>query len=293
MQQGCHSEVMPLTDLTGRHWHARLDLNFAERDGRTWLARRQHVGPLVLQKTLYPEGQSICHGVIVHPPGGVAGGDVLTLAVSLSQQSKVLLTTPGAGKWYKANGCEASQHLIFNLQDHACFEWLPQENILFDGSQVRFTADINLSQNAIYAGWEILCFGRQAKGECWNSGVMHQNVSIRRENKRLWLECAAILPQHNLMQSLVGLGGNAVSASFVIAAGAVPAEVLASCRQIQPKLALDMHARYGVTALPEIFSARYVGQSAQSARAYFEALWQILRPWYLGQQSARPRIWNT
>jgi urease accessory protein len=95
------------------------------------------------------------------------------------------------------------------------------------------------------------------------------------------------------MQSLVGLGGNAVSASFVIAAGAVPAEVLASCRQIQPKLALDMHARYGVTALPEIFSARYVGQSAQSARAYFEALWQILRPWYLGQQSARPRIWNT
>jgi len=293
MQAACKSEVMPVTDSSGRHWHARLDLNFAERGGRTWLAQRQHVGPLVLQKTLYPEGQSICHGVIVHPPGGVAGGDVLTLAVSLSQQSKVLLTTPGAGKWYKANGHEASQHLIFNLQDHACFEWLPQENIMFDGSQVRFTADINLSRNARYAGWEILCFGRQAQGECWNTGTMHQNVSIRRENKRIWLERTAIVPEPALMQSIVGLGENAVSASFVIAAGAVPPEVLARCREIQPKLALDMLARYGVTALPEIFSARYIGQSAQCAREYFEALWQILRPWYLGHESTRPRIWNT
>ena len=158
---------------------------------------------------------------------------------------------------------------------------------------MRFTADINLSRNARYAGWEILCFGRQAQGEQWQSGAMHQNVSIRRENKRIWLERTAIVPEPALMQSIVGLGGNAVSASFVIAAGAVPPEVLARCQQIQPKLALDMHARYGVTALPEVFSARYIGQSAQCARAYFEALWQILRPWYLGYESARPRIWNT
>jgi urease accessory protein len=293
MQQGSQSEIKPVTDSSGRYWHARLGLTFTAREGRTWLAQRQHVGPLVLQKTLYPEGQSICHGVIVHPPGGVAGGDALTLAVNMSQQSKVLLTTPGAGKWYKANGLEASQHLIFNLQDYACFEWLPQENILFDGSQVRFTADINLSRNARYAGWEILCFGRQAQGELWQSGAMHQNVAIRRENKPIWLERAAIVPGPELMQSVVGLGGNAVSASFVIAAGAVPPEVLAQCREMQPKLALDMHARYGVTALPEIFSARYIGQSAQCARAYFEALWQILRPWYLGHESAIPRIWNT
>lgn len=293
METGSKSEVIAVTDTSGQRWQARLDLYFAERDGRSWLAQKQHVGPLVLQKTLYPEGQSICHGIIVHPPGGIAGGDALTLAVSLSQQSKVLLTTPGAGKWYKANGREASQHLIFNLQDAAIFEWLPQENILFDGSQVRLTSEINLSRNARYAGWDILCFGRQAQSECWQSGTMHQNVSIRRENKFIWLERTAIVPEPTLMQSLVGLSANAVSASFVIAAGIVPPEVLAQCREIQPKLALDMHARYGVTALPEIFCARYIGQSAQCARAYFEMLWQILRPWYMGHDSARPRIWNT
>jgi urease accessory protein len=293
MQMASESQFMSVTDVSGRHWHARLDLHFTEREGRSYLAQKQHVGPLVLQKTLYPEGQTICHGVIVHPPGGVAGGDALTLALSLSRQSKVLLTTPGAGKWYKANGQEASQHLIFNLQDEACLEWLPQENILFDGSQVKFSAEIKLSKNARYAGWEILCFGRQAQGETWNTGAMHQNVAIYREGARIWLERASIQDARELMHSVAGLNGNAVSASFVIAAGAVPAEVLTHCREIQPKLALDMHARYGVTALPEIFSARYIGQSAQCARAYFEQLWQILRPWYLGCDSVRPRIWNT
>jgi urease accessory protein len=91
----------------------------------------------------------------------------------------------------------------------------------------------------------------------------------------------------------VGLNGNAVSASFVVAACAVPAEVLQACRAVQAELALDKQAKYGITALPEILSVRYVGQSAQSARHYFEQLWHILRPWYAGREVTRPRIWNT
>ncbi len=278
--------------LTNR-WQATLTLDFAKQDGRSYLAKRQHTGPLVIQKTLHPEGEGVCHGVVVHPPGGVAGGDELTLEVRLNQSSHALLTTPGAGKWYKANGQLASQHLKFEVQNEACFEWLPQENILFDGAQVKFSAEVNLDAGANYAGWEILCFGRQAQNELWQTGCLHQSLIISRHSKLIWNERSCLNPEQRLMQSIVGLYGNAVSANFVIAAGLVPQGLLAACREIQPKLALDMQAKYAVTALPEVFSARYVGQSAQSARQYFEQLWQILRPWYVGREVVRPRIWNT
>ncbi len=286
-----------------KHWQARLNLDFAKQHQRSFLTKNLHVGPLVLQKTLHPEGEGVCHGVVIHPPGGVAGGDALTINVNVDEGAHALLTTPGAGKWYKANGQQASQQLQFNLQKNACFEWLPQENILFDGSAVKFSAEINLASEANYAGWEILCFGRQAQKEIWKTGHLHQNLAIKRENKLIWNEQTFLKPDQALLQSIVGLNQQAVSASFVVAAGAVPVEVLNACRQVkvneiqlnekQPNLALELHARYGVTALPQIFSARYVGQSAQSARHYFEQLWQILRPWYAGREVTRPRIWNT
>jgi urease accessory protein len=276
-----------------KRWQARLNLDFVNKNQRTYLAKNLHYGPLVLQKTLHPEGEQVCHGVIIHPPGGVAGGDELRLNVTLDDNSHALLTTPGAGKWYKANGRQASQYLQFSLQNSACLEWLPQENILFDGAQVKFSAEVNLAPDAKYVGWEILCFGRQAQQERWQTGSLHQGLSIRRNQSLIWNERTCLKPSHALIESIVGLYGNAVSASFVIAAGTVPASVLEACRAIQPKLTLDSQAKYGMTALPEIYVARYVGQSAQCARQYFEALWQILRPWYAGREVTRPRIWNT
>lgn len=286
-----------------KQWLAHLALRFAHQhvahqsnqqsSSRSYLAFKQHHGPLVLQKSLHPEGPAVCHGVVVHPPGGVAGGDALTLETKLEPHAHALLTTPGAGKWYKANEQAASQHLAFSVAAESCFEWLPQENILFDGAQVDFSARVDLAGNAKYAAWDIVCFGRQAQQERWRTGYMHQNLAIYREQKLIWREATMLTPQSLSMRSIAGLSSNPVNASFVIAAGVVPSHILDACRAIQPNLALDLQARYGVTALPEVFSGRYVGQSAQVAKQYFEQLWQIMRPWYAGREAVRPRIWNT
>jgi urease accessory protein len=279
--------------LNTKHWQASLNLAFTQKHGRCFLVKNSHVGPLVLQKSLHPEGPEVCHGVVIHPPGGVAGGDVLNLSVDVENSAHALLTTPGAGKWYKSNGNQASQHLQFNVRNNASFEWLPQENILFDGAAVNFDAQVNLGDEARFLGWEILCFGRQAQNERWGSGSLKQRLRIYRDQRLIWNESANLSPEHKILRSIVGLNGNVVSASLVLAAGKVPDAILEACKALQPTLALDLHAKFGVTALPEIFSARYVGQSSQCAKAYFEALWQILRPWYASREALRPRIWNT
>ncbi|SDK21423.1 urease accessory protein [Methylophilus rhizosphaerae] len=283
-----HTVTLPPAQLTAKHWQARLELGFARRDTRSYLAHRLHHGPLVVQKSLHPEGEDICHAVVVHPPGGVAGGDALQLNVNVAAGARALLTTPGAGKWYKANGTKATQTLQFQLEAGSGLEWLPQENILFDAAEVGFNADIQLAADATLAAWDIACLGRQAQQEHWQRGLYQLNQRISRNGQLLWNERARMQADDLVKASRVGLGNAVVFGTFLVCAGKVPAEVLQACRAI-----VIADAKTGITALPEVLCIRYVGNASQQARQYFEQCWQILRPWYYQKAAVRPRIWNT
>lgn len=273
----------------GAGWRASLNLRFARQRQRTVLVERRHTGPLVVQKPLYPEGDGICHAVIVHPPGGIAGGDRLQMHVQLEDGAHALLTTPGAGKWYKAHDSESRQRLQFDIADGALLEWLPQETILFDAAQARMQTHVELRGTAKYAGWEILCLGRRAAGEKFVSGSLRQRVQFFRDGELIWHEAAHLEAGDRVMTSPVGLNGCSVSATFAVAAGSVPQAVIGACRDVLPHTGID----YGITALPEIFVARCIGHNAEHMREYFEKLWGILRPWYARLAMQRPRIWNT
>src|SRR3990172_7209250 len=117
-----------------RSWRAQLALEFERRAARTVLSARRHDGPLVVQKPLYPEGDAVCHTIVVHPPGGMAGGDDIQLKARLDVNAHALLTTAGAGKWYRSVGPWARQSIQFDVSGGACLEWLPQENIIFNGA---------------------------------------------------------------------------------------------------------------------------------------------------------------
>ncbi|MBF4987219.1 urease accessory protein UreD [Methylophilus sp. 14] len=283
-----HTVTSPAQTNATKNWQARLELGFAKRDARSYLAHRLHHGPLVVQKSLHPEGDEVCHAVIVHPPGGVAGGDALHLQVQVGAGAKALLTTPGAGKWYKANGTMATQRLTFQLAAGSGLEWFPQENILFDAAEVGFAADIALATGATLATWDIVCLGRQAQQEVWQQGLYQLNQRITRDGRLIWNERASMHAQDVVKTSRVGLNAAAVFGAFLVCAGAVPAEVLQACREIAVP-----EAKVGITALPEVLCIRYVGNASQQARQYFEQCWQILRPWYYQKGAVRPRIWNT
>src|SRR5919201_6044687 len=124
---------MRLGEPVAASWKANLALGFAAVGGRSVLAQRAHDGPLLVQKPLYPEGAGVCHAIVVHPPGGIAGGDDLGLHVEVGEGSHALLTTPGAAKWYRSAGPVAKQTLAFSV--HATLEWLAQEPLVFDDAR--------------------------------------------------------------------------------------------------------------------------------------------------------------
>jgi urease accessory protein len=270
-------------------WEARLQLNYHRARGRTVVAC-EHTGPLAVQKPFYPEGPEVCHSILLHPPGGVAAGDALTVALNLEDASHALLTTPGAGKWYKGGeGAHASQILEFRVAQDAILEWLPQESIIFNGARAKLQSRIELTAGARYLGWEILCLGRAASGERFERGELRVSCEIIQSGKRLWGEYANLSGVDSLLASPIGMAGCTVTGALVAAGKEVALEVVTSLRRIEPAGA----ERYGISALPKVLVARYLGNSSERARRYFSELWHLLRPWFAGRPACPPRIWNT
>lgn len=269
--------------------HARLALGFTDDGGTTRLTRRTHFGPLRVQKPLYPEHPSVCHAIIVHPPGGIVGGDQLSIIADVGAGAHALLTTPGAGKWYRANGAVSAQSVSLQAGAGATLEWLPQETIFFDDAHVRMEHTVELAADAAYLGAEILCFGRTASGERFNRGRIGQRTSIRRGGKLVWFEQGAL--EAASMQHPLALDGQTVCATLVAVGEHLDAALLARLREHIGTLGLE--GRSGATLMKQVLVARYMGQSSLVARQWLHAAWQVLRPPLMGREAAIPRIWNT
>jgi urease accessory protein len=269
-------------------WCAHLELSFAQRDAGTVLARRSHRGPLVVQKPLYPEGPQVCQAIVVHPPGGVAGGDALSLDIEVRACAHALITTPGASKWYRSAGPDATQSVRLTVARGGVLEWLPQETIVFDGARASLRTQVELEQDARFIGWEVVCFGRIASGERFRTGLLAQVSEIRRNGTPLFGEYAQVEGGSPLLEARSGLAGHPVSGMMLAAGSDLDRAACDRLRALDP----GAGALAGVTALPGVAIVRYLGGSAQAARTYFASAWALLRPALAGRDAVPPRIWS-
>ncbi|MGL6070000.1 urease accessory protein UreD [Craterilacuibacter sp.] len=267
-------------------WDARLELAYARRDGCTIPVHRRHVGPLRVQKH-FTEPSGVCQHIVVHPPGGIAGGDSLTLDIKLAAASRVLLTSPGAAKWYQSFGRRASQHLSARVAAGASLEYLPLETILFDGAEVDLAACFELEGDATLLYSDVVCLGRPASAAPFAHGSWRQTVEVWRDGSLLWSEQSALRGGDTQLSSPVGMDGHTVVGLLMWAGPPLPDALLDVCR------AYPCAGRAGVSQLPDVFVARCLTHSAEAAHAWVAGLWQQLRPFMLGVDAVAPRIWAT
>jgi urease accessory protein len=247
---------------------------------------------LRVQKALYPEGESVCQTILLHPPSGIAGGDHLNISADIGAGTHAQLTTPGAGKWYRTAGPEASQSIAFNVGDRATLEWLPQESIVFDGARAHMETRVALATSSRYIGWDILCLGRAAAGERFANGHFDLFYRVDRSRRPIWIERGGFAGNDPMLASPAGWAGATVCGTLLCSFPELPqqaAALLDGCRRIAPADG----ANHGLSALPGILVARYLGNSSEAARLWFAELWAILRPACCSRPAVTPRIWNT
>lgn len=275
------------TALFTPSWHAELELGYGRFDDCTRPTQRRHKGPLRVQKHLYAEGPQVCQHIIVHPPGGIAGGDRLDISVNVGAAAWAQLTSPGAAKWYRA-ASPAFQQLELHVQPGATLEWLPQETIVFSNAQAELTTRIELHGDARLCYWDVVALGRPASGERFEDGHFQSHLDIRRDGALLWHERQRIIGADGLLDSPIGLDGKTVFATLLMT-GEAPSDRLEDCRS----LSMPNPVRGNLTQLPGLIVARCLADEALHARAWLIEIWKRLRPALLGREAVTPRIWNT
>ncbi|MBV8156378.1 MAG: urease accessory protein UreD [Dyella sp.] len=277
-------------------WHASLRLRFAVRAGRTAMVERRHEGPLRVQKPLYPEGD-ICHGVVLHPPAGVAGGDRLEIDIAVASGAHAVLATPGATKWYKSQGRDAAQHVRIAVDDSGKLDWLPQENIVFDDARARIATEVVVAPGGSAIGWDAVVLGRQASGEHWASGELWLDTRVGGPDRALWIEQSHFDAASPLRGAVAGMDGpHILGTLWAVGQGATQelAEALAD------RLPYRADLRAGVTCLAghgaagqSMLLLRVLGRDMEAVRHLMIDAWSALRMPIHGVPARPLRLWST
>jgi urease accessory protein len=281
-----------LAASNSREWRADLRLRFASREGKTVLVEGKHSGPLTVQKALYPEGSAVCHAVIIHPPGGIAGGDRLFINIEVETNGRAVVTTPAAAKWYKAAGSSSHQQIFIRLSDASSLDWLPQENLFFNAANAHSAFKLEVAPTASAIGWEMALFGRQASGEAWDSGAIRSSTEIQRpDGKPLWIEQTLLEGRDPLLKSAQGLAGyKTLGTLWAVGKGCTSA--LAA--ELNEWLPFERRLRAGATSLSDgILLLRCLATEIQFLRELMIECWTRLRPKVLGLSPQRLRLWAT
>ncbi|NHO66575.1 urease accessory protein UreD [Aestuariicella hydrocarbonica] len=303
------------------NWHARLNLRLQLGPRGTRLVHNEHEGPLYVQKPFYPEGDELAHLYVLHPPGGLVSGDRLQLDVEVGNGAQTLLTTPGAGRVYRARADRALQHQLNHFQVGAgsSLEWLPLETIIYPNARTRLETRVDLHAGARFIGWEVTSLGLPACKLDAQEAEVSQRLTVTCEGEPVFVEQFHLNAQtRRLFNAMAGMQAKPINAVFVAGPFATDspfgakseesiqrAEWIAQQNHHHSEALLNSagpgmageslvgESLVGLSQVGDFVVGRYLGHCSEQARQLFQRWWAQLRPQLLARLACPPRIWFT
>jgi len=274
-------------------WHAELKLDYQLQAART-VARHEHNGPLRVLQSLYPEGDAVCHNVLVHPPGGLVGGDTLDMSITASGGAHGLITTPGATRFYRSSGELAVQRTHITLTDTARLEWLPLEAICYNQCLAENHLTLNVGPQAELMGWDVTALGLPNANQPFEAGSFLQHIEV----PGVWLERGRIrADDQRLMDGPLGLAGQRCLASLFFVAGS---KLDRARRDHALELARELIAAHPLQATAgatcpngQVIVVRVLAPMVEPAMTLLRQVWVSWRTHFWQMSAVSPRIWTT
>lgn len=270
-----------VTDNSYKGWQASLALQFCHTPEKTLLHSAHHVGPLTVQRPFYPEGET-CHLYLLHPPGGVVGGDRLDITVRLDAKSHALITMPGASKFYRSSGAQARLQQTLTLAENSTLEWLPQDAIFFPGANAALSTAFHLAASSTLLAWDLLCLGRPVIGEAFSHGALANRLEV-------WVGGSPLLIERLSLAD--GQLACVAQQPWVGTMLFYPANetLLEGVREKLTPL-----ANYaGATLTDGLLTVRFLSDDNLLCQRAMRDIWQFMRPHLTGKSPVLPRIWLT
>jgi urease accessory protein len=265
-------------------------MGYEKARGKTCLIDLAHSGPLRIQRAFYPEGEACAHTYLLHPPGGLVNGDTIDIAIKLGEGTHSLITTPSAGKAYRSMSADLRQRqsVRCRVESDAFLEWMPLENIVFNGARADFSLDIDLAEDAKLFAWEFTCLGRPASDETFDHGELTQLMTVKHDNQLLYRERCEFQGASAVLSEPWGLNRFSCQGTLVCTYVADSA-----CLQHLRDSVIPEQGQVVFSQRGDLLLARYLGHQAEQGRAAFEQIWRIIRPLMSGHEVCKPRIWST
>ncbi len=249
--------------------------------GQTRLADLRQAGSAkaILPRTHGPAPEV----VFLNTSGGVTGGDALQFSIELGAGAHAIGTTQTAERAYKALGGAQGPGRIetrLTLAAGARLDWVPQEIILFEGSDIERETRVDMAEDAELVFLETIVPGRAAMGETLQDMSFRDDRQIRRGGKLVYWEPLAL--RGALLNHPAGLAGARAISSLVVLARDATDRLDA----IRAALKFD-----GVDAAASAWDGKLVIRlMATAAWPLRRALMQLI-PLLTG--APLPRVWQT
>jgi urease accessory protein len=274
-------------------WRASLSIDYQFESDRT-VARFAHDGPLRVLKSLYPQGDAVCHNVLIHPPGGLVGGDTLDIHVKVAEGAHGLITTPGATRFYRSLGEPAVQRTQLQLQAGSRLEWLPLETILYSGCLAENHLQFELAPGAELLAWDVTTLGLAHANLPFDSGHLRQHMEL----PGVWLERALVdAADTRLLNSPLGLAGQRCMATLMFAAGSALNRPRRDLALDAARSVLQTHELEGLAGAsspnPQMLVLRVLAPQSELATDLLKKVWSCWRQALWQLDAPLPRIWAT
>ncbi len=267
--------------------HSRGQLVVDAPNGRTQLQRLYQKDALKLRFPKNHIGQDL-EGILVNTSGGLAGGDSMSIQVSVQKDADLTLTSQACDRVYKSLGQDAVINLDFTVEDNASLVWAPQETILFNNARLNRKLNVNLEESSRFLAIEAVVWGRELMGETMQEGALQDSWRVHVEGQLIHAENLRLKGDvHAQLQTpVVANGGTATATLLMVEKGCE--RHLEACREI-------CEAAQGVTGGVSFWQVgpyaklliRLVGQTGYDLR---KCVVQLVMQ--LSSNGVTPRVWS-
>ncbi|WP_437489816.1 urease accessory protein UreD [Sorangium sp. So ce1014] len=263
-----------------------LEVRF-ERHDRTRPVHLAHRAPC---RMLFPrqEPDEPLLGVFITTSGGMAGGDVLQVAVEARRGATATVTSQAAEKVYPSLGAPSRLSLDLRVGEGATLEWLPRETILFDNARLERRVELDVAPGGSLLALDLLVFGRLARGERFTAGALHDVWRVRRGGRLLWAEALSLSGDIAAQIAAPAGFGGATAAGLALL---VADDAAAWVDEARARLSRGS-SRAGATLVGGVLVARALGAEPAHVRRDLTDLVSWLRAARSGHPARMPRFWS-
>lgn len=274
---------MPAEDLApANRAEGQVRARFARAGARTRAAQTYEAGGYRLRFPKVFPPHAGCEAVCINTGGGMVGGDLARYAFRCDEGAAATVTTQSAEKVYRSTGTGTAVHVRLDVAAGGRLDWIPQETILFDGTQLSRTLEAEVAHDATLLVSDVLVFGRLAMGETVRAGAIHDRWRLRRAGKLVLAEDLRLEGEVAALLGRAALGGGARALATLALVSPVAGSLLPALRDTLA----DHGAGWGASAWNGLLVLRAAAPSPERVRRIIVAALAVLR----GQPA--PRVWQ-